>query len=1249
MHQKRRYERKKLNQAATLHLLNGRVHDCTIRDFCPGGMLLIWGYPHREARLAQEVAVRIHLVGERDPILFYAQVAHVADGAIGIAFIDPDFDALVSMERLADEYAVRSAELPSTIPTLPPGEQQRVVEALSLCLRERAELLIDDFLGRACMQTPMDELGFLPDQNLLLAGHVATILRREGKVLRQDYLEEISAGFQRALVDKMRLVEERREDRSELSLVEQDSFEQWLVLRGACSRIERDLAPQLQTLHQLLTPICGYILDEDTNPMGPAHLGRIFEQACNGLALDSEVALGIKQGFSRCLQAEYPGMLAIFIERAESLGLKPAPIAVMEHFGPAREVVDEPPPMLTSALGTEQPVSASAEQRDFATEAAAIYGEFSGETFPEQVQMPGGAISDQDGDEQPLEVVTGPQPQSSSAIHQLGELSQRVRDLGASIAYVGNPVQQSFTFPDFQINNLEQAHSLLERLRSVSLSVGGQSDQWRQRIEDILQQPKVRAAVLDHEGDLLLRLIESIERLVSPDAGLHEYQASVDGLLQRLAQAGDQAPQQLLHTVKRLESLADLSRESFAESSHQAMLKAATEASKMRLDRKIDHTLVDLSHQEGLPKALQVFLENHWRAVLTHYFCHSGRDSEEVAIGLEVARSLVSFATGSRAIKPEMLKPMGDHLFQGLAVTPLDEERSKQLVVAILQYLVQSDLEEEETLDDLVFSTREIVNARDPEALPPGDMDTGRWRALLSQVRAIRPGTWLKLLDSGEEASYLRLAGIEDQSGDYVLISDDGKETQVHKEGELVRRMAEFRLEVLDDPESPLSDRLAKNMLGELQTRLAQADAHDAVTGSFSRRKITKMIEECLAESVKHRKGHTLCLFDLDFFQAVNSQYGHETGDVLLKAVVEAVQSGCEVCCHIGRLGSDEFAVLFPEIHAEEGIRYAEGVLNSICSVALSVGEKVLVPTASLGVVSLNAKTRSVDEALAQATDLCRAVKASGGNGIKCYQPGEQDQQYRESLSHFVVHLDEIIRSNKLRLRCQVICPLDERAGLLPQYEVLLGMPEEFGGQEALSTFIRAAEMQGRMRDVDRWVIRNTLQWLREHIGQIEGIDGFSINISGSSFSDSHFARYLVAELKQAEVPMEKLIFEVTETEAIGDLRAVARLMEDVKALGCRFSLDDFGSGLSSFSYLKLLPVDFVKIDGGLVVDLGESLPSQAMVKSIHDVCYFLDKRTVAEYVADEGALDWAKVIGIDYGQGFYLGMPIFLDDLIPD
>ena len=421
--------------------------------------------------------------------------------------------------------------------------------------------------------------------------------------------------------------------------------------------------------------------------------------------------------------------------------------------------------------------------------------------------------------------------------------------------------------------------------------------------------------------------------------------------------------------------------------------------------------------------------------------------------------------------------------------------------------------------------------------------------------------------------------------------------------------------------------------------------SHDPLTGLLNRRAFEQKLQ-ALAEDPEPRS-HALLYLDLDQFKVVNDTCGHAAGDALLKQLAGVMQARLRRSDILARLGGDEFAVILPCCPFEQALACAEKLRQAVQDFRFSWQGNTFAVGVSIGLVPFHGGQQEMAEVLSAADQACFAAKDSGRNRVHVYQPDDRELMQRRQEMHWVARIHRALERNEFVLYAQPIVPVRGRQAPEVHYEILLRMRDEDGRLVPPGAFLPAAERYDLIGLVDRWVIEHYLAWLKTHRTHQEILQLASINLSGVSVSDAHFRRFVTQQVAASGVDPRKLCFEITETVAIANLDHARRMIEALGELGCCFALDDFGTGMSSFGYLKHMPVDYLKIDGSFIKDLAHDPIDQAMVRAINEVGHIMGKRTIAEFVEDDGILRHLRAIGVDFAQGYGIGGPRPLEELV--
>ncbi len=434
-----------------------------------------------------------------------------------------------------------------------------------------------------------------------------------------------------------------------------------------------------------------------------------------------------------------------------------------------------------------------------------------------------------------------------------------------------------------------------------------------------------------------------------------------------------------------------------------------------------------------------------------------------------------------------------------------------------------------------------------------------------------------------------------------------------------------------------------------LTEKLSYQATHDSLTGLHNRAEFDHRIHLLLNQlqtSKTHIK-HALLYMDLDQFKIVNDSCGHMAGDQLLRHISERLQQRLNESGTLARLGGDEFGVLIENCNRISAHDVADELRKEVENFRFQWQEKTFSLGISIGIVMIDMNSESADLLLSMADRACYAAKDTGRNKICMYQPNDIEMVRRNRDTQWVSRLRKALETNSLILSQQAIVPVSggDQGSM---FEILVGLENDEGERIPAGAFLAAAERYGLMPQMDRWIIKSVMQWLSRNPIQLGQLERCMINLSGQTLNDETIARYILDCLDKAEISADKICFEITETSAISNLAKTSRLIRELKAEGCHFALDDFGSGMSSYAYLKHLPVDYIKIDGIFVRDLADDPIDLALVHSINEIAHILDKKTIAEYVENDDILKKLSEIGVDYAQGFGIAYPQAIQEEIP-
>ena len=434
----------------------------------------------------------------------------------------------------------------------------------------------------------------------------------------------------------------------------------------------------------------------------------------------------------------------------------------------------------------------------------------------------------------------------------------------------------------------------------------------------------------------------------------------------------------------------------------------------------------------------------------------------------------------------------------------------------------------------------------------------------------------------------------------------------------------------------------------EIAQQLTWQASHDALTGLINRREFERRLGDLIESARSGNKQHALMYMDLDSFRTVTDTCGQPAGDELLRQLATVMQASMRGSDTLARLGADEFGGLLEACPLDQAVRIANGVREAVRDYRFIWQDKAFGVSVSIGLVTIDGTSVNVSGVLAMADATCHEAKDKGRDRVQVYHPQDDRAGEQSGEMQMVSQINQAFDLGNFRLYRQKIIALGADNADEPHYEILVRMLDRAGNLIPPGGFMPAAERYNLLSSIERWVISSLVEFVHQQYesGAIPhektAFTGafYAVNLSGVSINDASFTDFVRQLLARFKLPRGLLCFEVTETTAISNLTKAAQLMRDLKAMGCRFALDDFGIGMSSFAYLKYLPVDYIKIDGVFIRDMAADPMDHAIVEAINRIAHILGLKTVAEFVENEATLERLRTLKVDYAQGYFIAKP---------
>jgi diguanylate cyclase (GGDEF)-like protein len=432
----------------------------------------------------------------------------------------------------------------------------------------------------------------------------------------------------------------------------------------------------------------------------------------------------------------------------------------------------------------------------------------------------------------------------------------------------------------------------------------------------------------------------------------------------------------------------------------------------------------------------------------------------------------------------------------------------------------------------------------------------------------------------------------------------------------------------------------ALEVSNSLSEKLSYQASHDSLTGLLNRREFEEQLQELLKQNSTQPVEHAVCHINIDRFKVINETCGPAAGDELLVELAELLGKRVRHKDTLARIGGDEFGIIMRDCSLEHAEHVAKNLLELLGELRFNWHGKRYAVGASIGLVPLNDPESSASNVLSSADAACHSAKEKGGHRVFMFSSNDTELAKRHGHMRWVSRINRALDEDRFRLSFQPITPVIASDNPPIHYELLIRMQDEFGNMISPGAFLPAAELYSLSTKLDRWVLLSAFEWLDNHPRHVDELSLCAINLSGHSLGDEQFLDFVVELFVSSRVPASKICFEITETAAIANLEHASRFIGTLKALGSRFALDDFGSGLSSFAYLKTLPVDFLKIDGMFIRDIHQDPIHLAMVQSINEVGHLMGMETVAEFVECDAIVQVLREVGVDYAQGYGICPP---------
>ncbi|HYE36173.1 DUF1631 family protein [Methylocaldum sp.] len=1219
--EKRRHKRLPASQQATLKLGEMAELPCEIRDYCRGGVFLHLpdeGATLRALRDRTSETVEIRFKPQQESngktLCLQGRIVRISQAGAGVSFAEPlSAQSLLALSELAKTNVALASQNQSKV------EGSEINRSCLQSLGERLPEITRYFLSQ--IEPALIQAASSAKTDAEQAAYFDAITTfKKSQFIESEFTAKALAQAQNFAVPE-NVGDSPSKSQTELSLVDTSEFEDWLNLVSAIGKIEATYHAELQSLEHRLSRIAPHPIHRKNNPYGPMALGFAFGQIISTLPLADQAKKVAYEVFESALRDSMGQLYCRLGELTAPLDAKPKlrreahaarPNTLSEGNPAPRVKTDSPPTQTDKAQLTGSASRSQYPLHALRAPASAVFAELS--------RLPGAHMTQ-----------TSQYAESSTWSERT---SQLLSDWGTSQHRLDNQHVQSLNFLGAVLDTVQADNSIAAGVKPFLQK---------------LQLPLAKAAIndpalLDADTHPVRRTLDLLDQLslAADENGMMDEKVTrlLSELTERIINEGKQDPGVFEKARQALEQLtAPLQR---AKTLRIGRLQEACEG-KQRIDsarRTVDREIACRINGRVVPKALLNLIETGWRQWLVLICLRQGQESKEWQDGIAAMDQLSSWLNPESAAPPDLLKAheLIDFIDERLASAGTDQAAQRAITDELTALLIGTGQPKERGRPQLVSVPHDAL---------PGAAEHRMDARVSERVRPFRVGDWLQVSLKPGSSIPLRLTWIGENPARYAFANRKGvKQLELTAE-DFARYLEENRASPIENLELPLVERTVSTLMQAMQDRLHHQASHDPTTGLPNRKEFVRQLNRHFAAQKGGDEEYILCIMEIDQLRVINGLCGMEAGDLLLSEFAGLIKQQIGHDELPARLGDNNFGALLRCGSIDEGCRRAGILVDVIRQYRFKWGTRSFSCGLNIGLIRFSERFGGVGSILKNADAACMAAREKGGNQIQVYMEDDETLNAHKQLMEWAGRIDRLLAENRMFVRCQKIEPIVGENKSASHYEILLGVRDECERVVPPGEFVSAAEHWKRITEIDRWQIQSVFRWIRNHPDQFAAIGGFSINLSGQSLNSAEFLDFLQPKLAGADWPLDKITFEITESSAIVEFAQAEYFIRKIKRYGCKFSLDDFGSGFSSYAYLKNLQVDYLKIDGSFVRDMASNDADYAMVKSMNEIGHSLGIKTIAEYVENDAILEKLREIGVDYAQGYHIGKPILIEDLV--
>lgn len=1270
--ERRTHHRLPIRLNADIHDKSNRSWSFIIENFGLDGLFLKW--PNQSA-IPDSIKVndrldahfQIEIEKQTRAHNLELKVVRILDQALAVSLYNPALDAMSELSRMQQQAGLTSTSVTNHLDI----KSRNILDAVNQSFLNNLAYSTDLFLPTVHDSLFQQAETSKNNSEQALFFDAINTLNKTKDNLKSQFIELINIELNSFCQDshKQLLGEEDNDDSVDLDLIDQNEFEKWLAVNQLIIKISPHYEQELLEIKLRLTNLCGINVEKvDSIPFSPDTIFKCFSESIHQYFLNNDILLVLYRQFEKVIDSHlceiYKTINQIFIDnnilpiiekkkyqviKEPELSIAPAVEQSPKNHaqtGIAPELDNRPVPDGAEDFSPVDSLNRVDSRAQHMTEINTIKNNVdlspTFQTLKELLSFQGGSEFNEISEE--FLASDEYKQQSNSLIKELSNLQKQI------LTAIDKEKSYSGDLSDKLIDCVKknkyapQLYNEFKYSRDITRKLFDsiKKDQWLgdpvKKLLSLLQIPLLKVAFLHKDffesWSNPARIVFNKLAMIDFDDEKNKFYIKARSLVLYLLKNYDQDLNVFEKAQRVLSQLIELQSNHYNKCINRII-------KKWDAQQIVTNELASRLSGHSIPIVIADFISYQWLPVLVSTYLEKGNESSQWSQYLQALDMLILSMTGD--VSDEFID-RDVILFvikQGLD----DNNLSNKKVIDDIESFLRQGAKGHKIVLSMDVIIKLLINGyalSDKTALAKISKGLTDASSLANKAIALRlQENDFVVFNQNKKSSRLQFIWGSDNQNVFVFAGRAGQQAAVFNLMEVISMFENGQLSQTKDYDLPILERSLYAILGDVHDDIAYESRLDPITGFIDRKEFERLFAQQLKLEQEQGPECALCLINIDRFSLINETCGYEAGDRYLSEISQVISQNMPNDAVIARFGIDEFAIILPNHGEDEALNVADTQRQLVNSFIFRWQDKEFTLSASIGMVIVP-EYNEAGLYLKAVVTAATIAQELGRNRVHLLEYDALELNHRQEIQIWATKIDQMIKNSQLDMRGQRLQPLLDES-LKPHYEMLLLIKGEDGKMTPPAEFIEAAELYNKMADVDRWVIEYVLAWYSENPDLLEKTGGIAINLSGQSLNDVDFLTFIQDIFKQYPVPPELICFEITETVAVTNMNHAINIVHAIKEIGCEFSLDDFGTGQSSYAYLKNLPVNYLKIDGVFIKDMVNNPTDQAMVKSINEIGHFLGMKTVAEYVENDEIIELLLEIGVDYAQGFGVEKPTLM------